>query len=149
MPFTLLAEGFQFGQTIPVRYTCDGVDVSPALDWSNPPENCKSYALVVDDPDAPSGLFTHWLVWDIPGDRLGLSEGSRVGVAGTNDFGKPGYGGPCPPKGHGPHRYFFHLFAVDAKSLELKPGARRADFDRELRRHKTVEATFMGTYGRG
>ena len=148
MPFTIRVEGFAAGETIPKRHTCEGVDVSPAIDWSDVPESTKSFALIVDDPDAPGGTWNHWLVWDIPADRGGLTEGDRAGVSGTNDFGKPGYGGPCPPKGHGPHRYFFRLYAVDAKSLHLKPGARRDDLDRALRTHKTVEATYMGRYER-
>jgi Raf kinase inhibitor-like YbhB/YbcL family protein len=148
MPLKLQVEGFAFGEPIPQRHTCEGVDVSPAMDWSGAPESTKSFALLVDDPDAPAGTWTHWMVWDIPGDREGLPEGARVGVTGTNDFGKTGYGGPAPPKGHGPHRYFFHLYAVDSKSLGLKAGARRAEFDSALRQHKTVEATFMGKYER-
>jgi Raf kinase inhibitor-like YbhB/YbcL family protein len=124
------------------------VDVSPAIEWSEPPDGTKSFALIVDDPDAPVGTWNHWLLWDIPGDRIDLTEGTRVGVSGTNDFGKSGYGGPCPPKGHGPHRYFFRLYALNAKSLHLKAGAKRSELDATLREHKSAEATYMGVYER-
>jgi len=148
MSFTMRVEGFVAGETIPKHHTCEGLDVSPAMEWSGAPEWTKSFAVIVDDPDAPGGTWNHWLLWNIPVGLGGLTEGARAGVSGTNDFGKTGYGGPCPPKGHGAHRYFFRLYAVDAKSLNLKPGAKRDDLDRALHQHQTAEATYMGRYER-
>jgi len=141
MPFTIRLEGFADGETIPKHHTCEGLDVSPAMEWTGAAETTKSFAVIVDDPDAPGGAWNHWLLWDIPVELGGLTEGARVGVSGTNDFDKLRYGGPCPPKGHGPHRYFFRLYAIDAKSLHLEAG-------RALSQHKTTEATYMGRYKR-
>ncbi len=151
MTFKLSVEGFREGGTIPRRNTCDGEDVSPALIWEDPPAKTQSFALIVDDPDAPVGTWTHWLVWDIPASARGLEEGfrpGRLGVSGVNDFGREGYGGPCPPRGHGPHRYYFRLYAVDVESLGLQAGARRAALDRALGKHTLAEARYMGRYER-
>ena len=103
----------QNGQPIPVRYTCDGENQSPPLSWGDPPQGTKSFALVIDDPDAPNGTFRHWGVFDIPASTRSIDGRQRVGTEVTNDFGKAGYGGPCPPKGHGPHHYHLKLFALD------------------------------------
>jgi hypothetical protein len=148
MPFSLRVEGFGFGETIPKRHTCEGEDVSPAMEWSDVPAGTRSFALIVDDPDAPAGTWNHWLLWDIAAGERSLPEKARLGVSGTNDFGRRGYGGPCPPRGHGLHRYFFHLYAVEADSLGLAAGSRRAEMDRALRRQKTTETTYMGRYER-
>jgi Raf kinase inhibitor-like YbhB/YbcL family protein len=110
-----------------------------------------SFALIMDDPDAPAGTWNHWLLFDIPATAHSLAQGyqlGQLGVSGTSDFGRPGYGGPCPPKGHGPHRYFFRLYAVRAASLGLKPGARRSEIDRALRGNQLAEAQYMGRYER-
>jgi len=152
MAFTLTVKGFANGETIPRQFTCDGNDVSPALEWSGEPAGTESFALIVDDPDAPSGTWNHWLLWDIPAHVHFLAEGFRpgaVGSTGKNDFGTPGYGGPCPPKGHGEHRYFFTLHAVDRPALGVSPGAKRADVDRALKGRVRSQAQYMGHYGRG
>lgn len=105
----------------------------------------------MDDPDAPGGTWNHWLLNDIPASMHELPPGFKAGSlgrSGTNDFGRPGYGGPCPPKGHGPHRYYIRLYAVDVTSLGLNPGAKRRDLDRALRGHILAEAQYMGRYER-
>jgi Raf kinase inhibitor-like YbhB/YbcL family protein len=121
------------------------------MSWSGAPEGTKSFALIVDDPDAPVGTWNHWLLYDIPASKTSLAEGigpAEVGRSGDNDFGRPGYGGPCPPRGHGPHRYFFKLFAVDVATLGLAAGAKRAELDRAMRGHVLGEAQYMGRYER-
>jgi Raf kinase inhibitor-like YbhB/YbcL family protein len=151
MAFKLMSSAFPEGGTIPNLHTCEGADVSPSLEWSGAPANTKSFALIVDDPDAPAGTWNHWLLWDIPASRNSLPQGfktGQTGESGTNDFGKLGYGGPCPPKGHGPHRYFFKLYALDTETLDLRAGAKRADLDRALRNHTLAEAQCMGRYER-
>jgi len=143
--------GFSEGGVIPKSQTCEGGDVSPALEWSDAPPNTASFALIMDDPDAPGGTWNHWLLYDIPGPVNSLAQGykpGRLGVSGTNDFGRLGYGGPCPPKGHGPHRYFFKLYAVGVASMGLKAGAKRTELDRALRGHVLAEAQYMGRYER-
>ncbi len=150
MAFRLFVSAFPEGGTIPALHTCDGADVSPSLEWSGEPPDTKSFVVIADDPDAPAGTWNHWLLYDLGHDVHSLAQGyrpGRLGVSGTNDFGKPGYGGPCPPKGK-PHRYFFKLYAVDVESLGLRPGARRADIDRAMKRHILAEAQYMGLYGR-
>ena len=126
-------------------------DSSPALEWSNEPAGTQSFALILDDPDAPGGTWNHWLLWDIPSHLHSLAAGFTPGMAGAsgkNDFGKPGYGGPCPPKGNGPHRYNFTLYAVDRPALGLPPGAARADLDRALKGRVLGKAQYMGRYER-
>jgi len=151
MPFRLITSAFEEGGSIPKLYTCEGADVSPSLEWSDEPRDTKSYALIADDPDAPAGAWNHWLLWDIPASVHALAQGFKPGklaVSGANDFGKPGYGGPCPPRGHGPHRYFFKIYALDVESLNLRGGARRADLDRALRGHILAQSQYMGRYER-
>jgi len=151
MSFRLESPAFAEGATIPRLHTCEGADLSPALEWSGEPEGTKSFALIADDPDAPVGVWNHWLLWDIPVSTRALAQGFKAGQAGesgTNDFGRLGYGGPCPPKGHGPHRYFFKLMALDVPSLGLRRGARRAELDRALGAHVLAEAQRMGRYER-
>lgn len=148
----LTSPAFADGATIPVRYTADGKDVSPPLTWSRGLEGTESFALVCDDPDAPSGLFTHWLVWAIGAGQLGLDEAmpkdlETHGVRqGLNGFGRAGWGGPSPPRGK-PHRYLFHLYALDT-ALDLRAGASRADFDRAIEAHVLGEVILIGMYGR-
>ena len=113
----------QDGAPIPARYTCDGDGQSPPLSWGEPPAGTKSFALVVDDPDAPSGSFRHWGVYDIPASTRSLGAGQSIGGQAVNGFGKSGYGGPCPPKGHGPHHYRFKLYALDIARLGLSSDA--------------------------
>jgi Raf kinase inhibitor-like YbhB/YbcL family protein len=145
--FTLTSSAFSPGGEIPSRYTCDGDDVSPPLAWSDPPAGTQSLALVVDDPDAPGRTFTHWLGWGLSPDTSGLEEGQAPAVEGRNDFGTTGYGGPCPPPGHGPHRYVFRLHAVDAE-LELPTGAPRDELERLIGEHALAVAELIGTYER-
>lgn len=146
--FALTSSAFDAGAEIPTRYTCDGDDVSPPLAWSDAPAGTRSLALVVDDPDAPGGTFTHWLAWGLKPDARRLEEGQAPAVEGRNDFGKTGYRGPCPPPGHGAHRYFFRLRAVDAE-LDLAPGAGKDELERLIGEHELAVAELMGTYARG
>jgi Raf kinase inhibitor-like YbhB/YbcL family protein len=149
MTFTLTVTAFADGSLIPAKFSCEGANVSPELRWNEAPVNTKSFALIVDDPDAPAGTFTHWVLFDIPADRSSLAEGtSAVGVTGKNDFGRAGYGGPCPPRGHGPHRYYFTLYALDTASLKLKAGAGRREMEAALRSHILAQAKYLGRYER-
>jgi Raf kinase inhibitor-like YbhB/YbcL family protein len=151
MSFTLLVEGFSEGGAIPAKYTCAGSNYSPALTWSDLPHGTRSLALIMDDPDAPGGVWNHWLLWNIPPTMPGLEENEHLHQpvqSGTNDFGKIGYGGPCPPKGHGPHRYFFHLFALDVETIGLSARARRVELDRVMAPHILAQSEFMGRFER-
>ena len=148
MPFQVTVQGFTDGADIPGRFTCDGEDRSPSLHWAGEPSGTKSFALIMDDPDAPGGTWNHWLAWDIPSDVHSLPEHASLGKSGTNDFGRRGYGGPCPPKGGGPHRYFFRLFALDAATLGLPDGAKRPALERAIKKHAIAEAAYMGHYER-
>lgn len=152
MAFKLSSTAFSNGSDIPVKYTCDGADVSPALSWSDTPGGTKSFALIADDPDAPSGTFTHWVLYGVPASTHDLPEGvskedqSSVGRQGRNGFGRVGYGGPCPPPGK-PHRYFFKLYALDT-DLNLKPGASRSDLEKAIKGHIGGQSEWMGRYQR-
>ncbi len=144
---------FSPGETIPKKFTCDGPDVSPQLKWNDPPANTQSIALIMDDPDAPGGTWVHWALYDLAANTRELPEGvakqeqlSSGARQGRNDFGKIGYGGPCPPPGK-PHRYFFKLYALDAK-LGLKAGATKADVERAMKGHILAQAELIGKYGR-
>jgi len=143
----ITSSAFQEGGNIPSKFTCDGADVNPALRFEGAPAEAKSLALIVDDPDAPSGLFTHWLAWNIDPKTTDVAENSAPAkaVQGTNDFPKTGYGGPCPPSGT--HRYFFKIFALD-QMLDLKTGAKRAEVDAAMRGHVTAQGELMGRYSR-
>lgn len=145
---SLTSDSFANGQPIPARYTCDGANQTPVLHWGEPPSGTKSFALVVDDPDAPSGTFRHWGVFDIPASARSIGTGQRLGSEVRNDFGKPGYGGPCPPKGHGPHHYHFKLFALSVDRLELGSGASVADVERAAERHAIAQGELVGTFER-
>ena len=146
MAFTLRSSAFANGETIPLRFTCDGDDLAPPLAWTEPPEGTRSFALVMDDPDAPRGTFTHWLVYDIPGASTELREPSD-GKALPNDFGRAAYGGPCPPPGHGAHRYVFTLHALDVPALDLH-GRTRAALERSVHAHTLATARLTGRYER-
>ncbi len=149
MTFILTVSGFGNGGLIPTKFTCEGANVSPELRWSDVPVGTRSFALIVDDPDAPAGTFTHWILFDIPAERSSLAEGeSKIGLAAKNDFSHGGYGGPCPPHGHGPHRYFFTLYALDVASLKLKAGANRRQVEAALRGHILAQAQYVGRYER-
>ena len=142
---SITSPSFQTGGDIPPKFTCNGTNVSPELQISSVPNEAKSLVLIVDDPDAPRGLFTHWIVWNVDSKTTRVAENSSptAGVQGINDFGKRNYGGPCPPSGT--HRYFFKIFALDTK-LELKPGARRAELDAAMRGHILAQGELMGRY---
>jgi Raf kinase inhibitor-like YbhB/YbcL family protein len=150
----LITTAFSPGGDIPKAFTCDGSDTSPALAWTSPPAGTQTFALVVDDPDAPGRTWVHWVLYDLPATARELPEGVAPGGTspaggdqGRNDFGTLGYGGPCPPKGPA-HRYYFRLHALDEK-LGLGPGARRADVDRAMQGHILASAEIMGRYRRG
>jgi hypothetical protein len=145
---SLTSDAFQDGQPIPTQYTCDGADQTPALSWGDPPQGTKSFALVIDDPDAPGGTFRHWGVYDIPASARSLGGGQKAGTEVNNDFGKSGYGGPCPPKGHGPHHYHFKLFALDVDKLGVSPSAKVVDVENEAAKHAIAQGELMGTYER-
>ncbi len=145
---------FENGGVIPPVFTCDGEDISPEIRWEGAPENAKSFVLIMDDPDAPVGTFTHWVVYDIPVNvnhiprnfpKVLEVNGIKQGV---NDFGRVGYGGPCPPRGHGFHRYFFKLYALDVPSLGLRGGSSRRDVERAMIEHVIGKAEFFGRYKR-
>lgn len=153
MAFTLDTKAFPKGGEIPSKYACTGEDVSPALSWSGAPQGTKSFALIVEDPDAPSGTFTHWIVYDLPAEARQLPENvsktddlSGGGRQGRNDFRRAGYGGPCPPPGK-PHRYFFKLYALNSP-LNLPAGASRREVEDALRGHVIAQAELMGKFGR-
>jgi Raf kinase inhibitor-like YbhB/YbcL family protein len=142
----IASSAFQQGQNIPAKFTCDGGNNSPALQFSEIPPAARSLVLIVDDPDAPGGLFTHWLVWNIDPKTTSVAEGSTPkGVQGSNDFGKTGYGGPCPPSGT--HRYVFKIFALD-RELELPAGAKRDQLEAQMRGHIIAQGELMGRYAR-
>jgi hypothetical protein len=145
--FALESSAFDNAQPIPSRHTCQGEDVSPPLQWTNVPEGTRSLALVVDDPDAPGGVFTHWIAWGLDPAAEGLGEGASAPREGQNDFGTSGYRGPCPPPGHGRHRDVFRLYALDA-DLELGAGAAKAGLEQAIEGHVLTMAELVGTYER-
>jgi hypothetical protein len=148
----LSSTAFKNGTPIPAQYTCDGPNISPPLQWSGVPDKTQALALLVDDPDAPKGNWVHWILFNIPPRATALPEnirktrtipnGARQGI---NDFRETGYGGPCPPGGT--HRYFFRLFALDVE-LQLEPGTKRSELERNMTGHVLAEAQLMGTYHR-
>ena len=148
----ITCQAFKDGGSIPDKYTCDGEDISPPLSWSGAPNQTETYALIVDDPDAPIGIFTHWVIFNIPASESGLQENTpnidklpNGAVQGRNDFGRRGYGGPCPPSGT--HRYQFHLYAIDAQ-LNLLPGASKRDVLKAIKEHILAKAELTGLYSR-
>lgn len=153
MSLQINSTAFSAGETIPKKFTCDGPDVSPKLAWNEPPAKTQSIALIMDDPDAPVGTWVHWVLYDLPADTRELPEGvskqeqlSSGARQGRNDFGKTGYGGPCPPPGKA-HRYFFKLYALDAQ-LGLKAGVKKADLERAMQGHILAQGELIGRYGR-
>jgi Raf kinase inhibitor-like YbhB/YbcL family protein len=147
MGFEITSAAFEEGGTIPSRHTCEGENVSPPLSFAGVPQGTRSLALVVDDPDAPVGTFTHWLAWGIDPGAGGVGEGQAAPREGLNGFGTVGYAGPCPPPGHGRHRYFFRLYALDAE-LDLGAGAGRDELEPALRGHVLETAEVVGGYER-
>jgi Raf kinase inhibitor-like YbhB/YbcL family protein len=157
MSLQITSPAFAQGGSIPSKYTCEGQDISPPLAWSGGPPNAKSYALIVDDPDAPDPakpqrVYVHWVVYNIPSSTASLPEtASKKGMPkgamqGKNDWGKPEYGGPCPPIGR--HRYFFKLYALDTDLANLK-NAKKADVEKAIQGHTLGQAELMGTYQKG
>jgi Raf kinase inhibitor-like YbhB/YbcL family protein len=145
---SLTSAAFRDGDAIPVQYTCDGADETPLLKWGEPPAGTKSFALVVDDPDAPSGTFRHWGAYDIPRSARSIGGGQHVGAEVANDFAKSGYGGPCPPKGHGRHHYHFKLFALNVARSNLGPQAKVMDVEEQAAKHSIGQGELVGTYER-
>lgn len=143
----LSSPAFLAGQAIPKKYTCDGQNINPSLAIENVPSQAKSLALIVDDPDAPGGTFNHWLVFNIEPSTIEIQENNspQDGILGTNDFGKIGYGGPCPPSGQ--HRYFFRLFALDTK-LDIAQGVKRGELENAMQNHILDKTELFGTYSR-
>ena len=143
----ITSAAFSNNGMIPAKYTCDGADVNPPLAISGVPENAKSLALIVDDPDAPSGMWVHWVVWNIDPKTREIAEDSlpKGAMLGMNDFRKLDYGGPCPPSGT--HRYFFKVYALDAL---LDPGnaAAKAAVERSMKSHILDQAELVGRYRR-
>lgn len=153
MALHIESPAFQAGGAIPKEFTCEGPDQSPALKWGEPQQGTRSFALIVDDPDAPAGTWVHWVAYNLPASLRGLPQGvpktekiDGGGLQGMNDFRKIGYGGPCPPPGK-PHRYMFKLYALDTE-LNLKPGSKKADVERAMQGHVLASGELMGTYSR-
>lgn len=151
--FRLQSSAFREGRTIPRRYTCTGEDVSPALHWTAPPSGTRSLVLIVEDPDAPGGVWTHWVVFNLPASARSMpgnvpkqAQVPGGGLQGTNSFGHLGYGGPCPPPGK-PHHYFFHLYALDTV-LSLKAGASKQEVLDAAKGHILAQTQLMGLFGR-
>jgi Raf kinase inhibitor-like YbhB/YbcL family protein len=142
----ITSSAFNEGGNIPSKCTCDGSDTSPPLQITGVPSGAKTLVLIADDPDAPGGLFTHWLVWNIAPQTNSIAEGTAPkGVHGTNDFGKSGYKGPCPPPGT--HRYSFKIFALD-RELDLRPGAKRSQVDAAMKDHVIAQGELVGRYAK-
>ena len=153
MSFSISSTSFPNGGDIPKKFTCDGADVSPELSWTGPPAGTQSFALIADDPDAPSGTWTHWVLFDLAPDTNNLAESvSKIDELpggerqGRNDFRKICYNGPCPPPGK-PHRYFYKLYALDAK-LDLKPGSSKQEVEQAMEGRILGKAQWMGKYQR-
>ncbi len=147
----LISPAFSHNETIPAQYTCDGANISPALAWSNAPEGTASFALIVDDPDAPAKVWTHWIVFNIPPtvDHITENQGStRADVPfmqGLTDFNAKKWGGPCPPSGS--HHYHFTLYALNTM-LDLSPGATKEKLLKTMHGHILEQTTLIGTYQR-
>lgn len=154
MPLTIKSPAFSDGDRIPLRHTCEGDDEAPELRWSDPPAGTKSFALIVDDPDAPDPnapkmTYVHWVLYDIPPSSTGVAAGGatpRGARDGTNDWTRTGYGGPCPPIGR--HRYYFKLYALDATLGDLGQPTKSRVLD-AMKGHVLAEAVLMGTYQKG
>jgi Raf kinase inhibitor-like YbhB/YbcL family protein len=148
----LISRAFTEGQPIPRQYSCDGINISPPLEWSGVPKPAKTLAIIADDPDAPAGTWVHWVIYNLPADTIGMVENlpstedlKGGGLQGKNDFEKIGYGGPCPPSGT--HRYLFKIYALDG-DLPLKAGATKTEVEKAMSGHVLAQAQLMGTYHR-
>ena len=152
MAITVESSAFASLQSIPAQYTCNGQDISPPLMWKNIPENTKSFAIICDDPDAPGGMWVHWVCYDIPRSVDSIEENIPKtdslpvgGKQGTTDFGRIGYGGPCPPSGV--HRYFFKVYALDVM-LGLPSGKTKKEIERAMKGHIVAQGELVGKYSR-
>jgi hypothetical protein len=154
MSLALTSDAFVNGQSIPAKYACTGRNISPALAWNEPPSGTQSFALIVDDPDAPMGTWVHWVLFNIPAEKRGLEEdlpitGKNVDpnaiYVGKNSSGNIGYDGPCPPSGT--HRYFFKLYALDTV-ISLLPGATKEQVLKEMQGHILAQGELMGTFSK-
>lgn len=154
MSLALMSAAFSTGEPIPTVHTCDGADTSPPLSWHGAPEGARGFAIVCTDPDAPVGTWYHWAIFDIPSNITALAAGyatdARVGSTrqAINDFKRTGYGGPCPPRGHGSHHYHFRLMALSVDRLDLDVPVEAREAERAAERHLLAEAVLIGTYGR-
>lgn len=149
----LTSPAFAAGGRIPAKHTGEAENVSPALAWSNAPEGTRSFAVVCHDPDAPLVTggrygYVHWVLYNIPGNVTSLDEGTSGYTSGVSDFGKPGYGGPMPPPGHGTHNYYFWVFALNAE-LNLEPGLTLWQLLEKIEPHTLGMNRLVGTYSRG
>ncbi len=147
MSLQLTSDAFTNGQSIPAKYSCKGKNISPALAWNEPPAGTKSFALIVDDPDAPMGTWVHWVLFNIPAETRSLQENANPNAisAGKNSSGNMRYDGPCPPSGT--HRYFFKLYALDA-ALSLSPGATKEQVLQAMQSHILAQGELMGTFSK-
>jgi len=152
MAMRLTSAAFAPSGEIPARFTCDGRNLSLPLAWSNPPPAVRSFAIICRDPDAPSRTFYHWAAFDIPPSTNQLPENWAAHPTGSqqavNDFGKTGYGGPCPPHGHGTHHYHLKLYALDVEHLDVPTNASCRDVERAIAHHAVATAELIGTYAR-
>jgi Raf kinase inhibitor-like YbhB/YbcL family protein len=147
MAITINSTAFKEGDTIPRIYTCDDQNVSPPLSWSGVPQGSISLVLIMDDPDAPSGTFDHWILYNLPPDLTALSQDNpTIGMEGKNGFGRVGYGGPCPPRGSN-HRYMIKMYALDT-DLVLKSGSTKAQVESAIQGHILAQGQLMVRYGR-
>ena len=152
MSLTIQSSAFQHNGSIPTQHTCDGPDTSPPLEWSAAPAGTKSFALIVDDPDAPDPkapkmTYVHWVLYDLPASTHAIGERASIGKTGVNDFGKKGFGGPCPPTKDGAHHYRFHVYALDVDSLG-RPGLSKREAMDAMDGHILAEGELTGTYKR-
>lgn len=147
MSLELTSDAFANGQSIPAKYTCTGRNISPALAWNETPSGTRSFALIMDDPDAPLGTWVHWVLFNIPAEARSLQENIDTSAmsVGKNSWGDLGYGGPCPPSGT--HRYYFKLYALDS-TLSLLPGATKEQMLQEMKGHILAQGELMGTFSK-
>ena len=147
MSLNLTSDAFANGQSIPAKYSCIGKNISPALAWNDPPAGTKSFALIVDDPDAPMGTWVHWVLFNLPADARNLQESADTSAVsvGKNSSGNMHYDGPCPPSGT--HRYFFKLYALDS-NLSLSPGATKEQVLKAMDSHILAQGELMGTFSK-
>jgi Raf kinase inhibitor-like YbhB/YbcL family protein len=147
MTLKVTSSAFEQGAAIPLKYTCDGENLSPQVGWSEAPAGTQSFALIMDDPDAPMGTYVHWVLYDLPTGSLELPEAVQsAGVAGVNSSRKSGYTGPCPPRGS-PHHYNFKVYALD-QMLGLQAGSNKADLEKAMQGHVLAWGQLTGVFGR-